>query len=62
MAGEYVRDQLDLTIAEQAPAGSYALYVGMYHPGTGERLSVRDDTGEIVGDSILLGSIQVEKP
>jgi hypothetical protein len=62
MAGEYVRDQIDLTIGEKAPAGTYNLIVGMYHPGTGKRLSVRDNAGKIVGDSVLLGPVQVEVP
>jgi hypothetical protein len=61
-AGEYVRDQVDLPINEEAPAGSYTLRVGMYDAGTGERMPVQDSAGQIVGDSVSLEPVQVERP
>jgi hypothetical protein len=59
--GEFVRDQYDLTVAEEALSGTYTLRVGMYHPGTGKRLQVLENGDEVVGDGVSLGAVQVER-
>ncbi len=60
--GEFVRDQIDLPISDEAPTGEYDLVVGMYHPGTGRRLPVLNSAGKIVGDSTTLGQVQLGGP
>ncbi len=54
-AGEVVRDQYDLPISPDAPAGRYGLEVGMYLADNGRRLSV----GET--DRVLLEVVTVER-
>jgi hypothetical protein len=60
--GEHVRDQYKLTIAEDAPPGEYALWVGMYRADTGARLPVVGRGGKIEGDHVSLEPIQVHGP
>ena len=61
-AGEFVRDQVHLEIAPDAPPGEYRLVVGMYEPKTGTRLPVLDSKGQNLGDSISLDTLRVEVP
>lgn len=61
-AGEFVRDQVGLTISEGAPAGEYTLIVGMYRASSGERLSVLDEEGEVSGDHVRLDAVRVLAP
>ena len=45
--GEYIIDEYAIPIAEQAPPGAYQLEIGLYDPGTGQRLPVLPaDCGE----------------
>jgi hypothetical protein len=60
--GEFVRDQYHLTISEASPPGEYSLSVGMYRAGTGDRLPLLDERGEVVGDSIVASSFRVGQP
>jgi hypothetical protein len=52
--GEYVRDVHRLTLPPDLPAGDYRLIIGMYLPDSGERLSVFDQTDQLVGDNLTL--------
>lgn len=54
--GEYVRDRHRLALPDDLPAGGYLLIVGMYLPDSGERLPVYDQTGQLVGDHIVLNT------
>ena len=56
--GEVVVDAYEIPIRADAPPGAHVIEVGMYDPGTLQRLSVLDPTGA-VGDRILLGDVQV---
>ncbi len=60
-AGERVRDEYQIAIEADAPAGEYELEIGMYEPVTGERLLVYSQEGTLLGDRILLEQIRVEK-
>jgi 4-amino-4-deoxy-L-arabinose transferase-like glycosyltransferase len=60
--GELVRDQTDVQMADDAPGGPYRLVIGMYLPGTNERLPVLDERGRIVGDSVPAGTIGDRAP
>jgi hypothetical protein len=52
--GEYVSDRHTLVLPDDLPTGDYRLIAGMYLPDSGERLSVYDQTGQPVGDHIIL--------
>ncbi len=54
--GEYVRDRHRLVLPNDLPAGDYRLIVGMYLPDSGERLAAYDQTGQLVGDHIILNT------
>jgi hypothetical protein len=55
-AGEIVRDEYEIPIRSDAPAGQYRLEVGMYDPQSGSRLAVVDGQGLAQeGHSALLG-------
>jgi hypothetical protein len=55
-AGEYVRDTHRLDLPDDLLVGNYRLIVGMYLPGSGERLPVYDQTEQLVGDHIILNT------
>lgn len=38
--GEYIADEYAIPVAQQAPPGMYQLEIGLYDPGTGQRLPV----------------------
>jgi hypothetical protein len=44
-AEEIVSDEVDLSLKDIAP-GSYRLGIGVYHPDTGERLTISDAAAE----------------
>jgi hypothetical protein len=58
--GEVIVDEYKLAVDLNAPGGDYILEVGMYEEGTGQRLRVLNEEGQIVGDRILLGEMRVE--
>jgi hypothetical protein len=57
--GELVRDEYEFVIDTAAPQGTYQIEAGMYVLATGQRLPVSDEDGQMVGDKILLGSVEV---
>jgi hypothetical protein len=60
---QVVQDNYALAVAPDAPPGRYILEVGMYVLETLERLPVRDtDSGEPLGDRVVLGTIEVVAP
>ncbi|MCD6290704.1 MAG: glycosyltransferase family 39 protein [Anaerolineae bacterium] len=54
LAGEYLADRHALTIAADATPGPHLLEIGMYLPSTNARLPVRDRSGKVLGDWVLL--------
>jgi 4-amino-4-deoxy-L-arabinose transferase-like glycosyltransferase len=60
--GERLADPHLLSVPLDVPSGEYELIVGMYLPSTGERLSLLNEDGEILGDSISLGQVRVVSP
>ncbi len=48
LPGEYLADAHTVIIAPDAPPGAYRLAVGLYDPGTGERLKTPDGADQVV--------------
>ncbi len=57
--GEVVVDEYSLVVNADAPTGEHVLEIGLYVAETGQRLPVLDEAGQIIGDRILLGMVQV---
>ena len=51
LPGEYLADRHTVTIAPDAPAGTYRVAVGLYDPATGERLKTPDGADQVVLDT-----------
>ena len=59
-SGEIFDDGYDLLLPPDIPADRYPVHVGMYDPGTGERIPVWIDGARQPHDALLLGWITVE--
>ena len=57
--GEVIRDEHDVPIDPATPSGVYHVQVGMYLPATGERLPFKDQSGQVMGEALILGEVQV---
>ncbi len=57
---KYVRDRHTLKIPAEIPPGTYRLAVGLWSMADGERLEVGDETGQELGDSIILERLVVQ--
>jgi mannosyltransferase len=63
VVGQIVQDNYALAVAPDAAPGPYVLEVGMYLLATLDRLPARDpETGAVLGDRVLLGTIEVVAP
>ncbi len=58
--GQHSSRQFRLPVDPAAPPGEYQVVFGLYHPDTGERLPIYDQTGQMIGDSLVLGTVRVE--
>ncbi len=55
--GEYVPDPVSLSLAD-LPEGVYELWLGIYHPDSGERLRLADTDGRLsANDAVLLETV-----
>jgi len=59
--GFYVSDRHLLPISSEILPGLYVLRAGLYRPGSGQRLGVLDQDGEVVSDSVELGKVRVRR-
>ena len=58
-AGEYINDPVSLSLTD-APPGEYRLWLGIYHPDTGQRLPLSDAAGlDTADDALLLASFSI---
>lgn len=57
--GEELLDNYGILIPDTLGPGEYSLVVGMYHPGTGERLSAMGQQVETVDNGIMLDRVVV---
>jgi hypothetical protein len=60
--GDLLADPYALEIPLDVPPGEYELRVGMYLVATGDRLSLLGPDGQILGDGISLGRVEVASP
>jgi hypothetical protein len=60
-AGEVIADSCEITIPRDIAPGEYPIEVGMYFLPTLERLPVANETGQPLGDRVLLESLRVER-
>lgn len=56
--GEVIRDDYEIAVDPQVPLGEYAIEIGMYEAGTGQRLAIFDPHGALQEDRILLAGIR----
>jgi hypothetical protein len=59
ISGEYVVDEYEIPVQEDAPPGVYLIETGMYDLSTMLRLPVQKTDGEVIGDRILLEATPV---
>ncbi len=59
--GEEVKDNYGLSLPPDLPAGEYVIVMGMYEGATGTRLPVLDETGQAMGDHVMLNRVLVDK-
>jgi hypothetical protein len=57
--GEVIRDNYALLLPQNLPPGSYDLEAGMYLWPDMTRLPVLGEDGQVMGDRVLLGSVEV---
>jgi hypothetical protein len=55
-------DPYQLEIPPDLSPGEYELLVGMYLLSSGERLPLLSSDGQVVGDSVSLGRVEIEEP
>ncbi len=58
--GEVVIDEYEIVVKPDAPPGQYVIEIGMYLPQSGQRLPVSDESGQVQGDRVLLGAIEIQ--
>jgi len=58
--GEVVVDRHTVWIGDHVPTGQHELVVGLYRLETGERLAVTGPDGQMLGDHVSLGNIDVQ--
>ncbi len=56
---KYVWDEYEVYVLPETPPGEYAINVGLYRKRDDSRLLRYDELGQIVGDSLVIGSISV---
>ena len=59
---KYVWDEYEINVLPGTPPGEYVLNVGLYSMAGGYRLPRYDEYGQIAGDSLVLTSVEVERP
>jgi len=61
MPGEVVTDAYAFGVDAGALPGEHVIEIGLYVAETGQRLPVLDAAGQVIGDRILLGVVQVRE-
>jgi hypothetical protein len=61
LPGEVVEDHYEIPMAKDAPAWKYDVFVGMYNPDTGQRLSVTSQFAPVTDNRVWLTRVQVKE-
>jgi hypothetical protein len=56
---EITTDRYAIPLAADLSSGQYRIEIGMYDFDTGIRVPIHDEKGYILGDSILLGNVEI---
>lgn len=59
-AGQVSEGQFRVMVDPVTPPGQYPLTIGLYDPESGQRLPIFDAEGNLVGDSLLLATIEIK--
>lgn len=59
--GETLLDRYGIPVLAGTPPGGYMVEFGLYHPKTGQRLPIKNSSGEAVGDRVLVGPIHIDR-
>jgi len=59
---KYVWDEYEIRVLPGTPPGEYVLNAGLYSMAGGYRLQRHDEHGQVAGDSLVLASVEVERP
>jgi len=57
--GETLTDTHHIHVPPGVAPGAYRIAVGLYDPATGRRLPVVNESGEIIGDRVILGTTRL---
>jgi len=57
--GDVIADPRTLLVRADMPPGRYPVFVGLYDRDTGKRVPVQDAAGRPLGDSLLVGTVEV---
>ncbi|MBI4301790.1 MAG: hypothetical protein HY664_04210 [Chloroflexi bacterium] len=59
-SGEEIEDRHGFLVAWSVPPGPYVLTIGLYDPQIDQRLPMVDESGQVVGDVLSLGTVVVD--
>jgi len=59
LAGEYLRDRHAVQVHPDTPPGTYQLTAGLYDAAEGRRSTVRDNSGRVLADHLILQQVTV---
>lgn len=54
-------DRFDISLSKDAPPGNYQIYVGMYDPASGQRLSMRQQGQAVTDNAFVINGISVSQ-
>ena len=57
--GDVVGERYELVLDPEAPAGQYQIIAGMYDLATGQNLPHVDELGNVIGNYVVVGSVNV---
>ncbi len=60
-AGDRIDDNYGIMVEPGTPPGEYQIEIGMYRADTSARLPITTPEGRIVGDHLIVGTVQVVK-
>jgi hypothetical protein len=61
MPGENLSDEVSIALPADLAPGYYTLLAGLYDEGSGQRLSIQDAAGQMLGDSLVLHEFDMQE-